>query len=281
MSNSFSSIENHPKADLELASYFAALESCVVAFSGGVDSSVVAAAALRVLGDRAVAVTGIGPAVSATDIDMARQVVAAIGIRHVLVETMEIHDPNYRMNDGRRCFFCKSNLYARLRQWADDHGFESLVSGTNLDDLGDYRPGLEAAKQYKVHAPLAELKIGKKGVRELAKHWNLPVANRPASPCLASRIAYGESVTEQKLSKLEQAERWLNEHGFVDVRVRLHPGELARVEVSSDDIERICASNLRNLMTDHFKEIGFQFVTLDLIGRQSGSLNRLLPIYSG
>jgi pyridinium-3,5-biscarboxylic acid mononucleotide sulfurtransferase len=281
MSNSLSSIENHPKADLELASYFAALESCVVAFSGGVDSSVVAAAALRVLGDRAVAVTGIGPAVSATDLDMARQVAAAIGIRHVLVETTEIRDPNYRMNDGRRCFFCKSNLYARLRQWADEHGFKSLVSGTNLDDLGDYRPGLEAAKQYKVHAPLAELKIGKKGVRELAKHWNLPVANRPASPCLASRIAYGESVTEQKLSKLEQAERWLNEHGFVDVRVRLHPGELARVEVSSDDIERICASNLRNLMTNHFKEIGFQFVTLDLIGRQSGSLNRLLPIYSG
>lgn len=280
MSNSFSAIENQLKDDLGLIRYFTALESCVVALSGGVDSSVVAMAARRALGDRAVAVTGIGPAVSATDIDMARQVVAAIGIRHVLVETTEIHDPNYRMNDGRRCFFCKSNLYSRLRQWADEHGFKSLASGTNLDDLGDYRPGLEAAKQFHVHAPLAELKIGKNGVRELAKHWNLPVANRPASPCLASRIAYGESVTEQKLSKLEQAERWLNEHGFFDVRVRLHPGDLARVEVSRDDIERICEANVRNQMTADFKKIGFQFVTLDLVGRQSGSLNRLLPIYS-
>ncbi len=271
----------HPKNEIEMSRIIESFESCVVAFSGGVDSSVVAAAAYRVLGDRAVAVTGIGPAVSEADIKMARTVASAIGIRHVLVETNEIQDPNYRLNDGRRCFFCKSNLYARLRQWADEHGFETILSGTNADDLGDYRPGLEAAANFQVQAPLADLKIDKESVRELARLWTLPVADRPASPCLASRIAYGESVTEEKLSQLEKAERWLNEHGCVDVRVRLHPGELARIEVSIVDIERLCEPNLRSQMTTYFKALGFQFVTLDLTGRQSGSLNRLLPIYNG
>jgi pyridinium-3,5-biscarboxylic acid mononucleotide sulfurtransferase len=269
------------KIEIEISQLIRNYESCVVAFSGGVDSSVVAAAAHRTLGDRAVAVTGIGPAVSQTDIEMARSVALAIGIQHVLVETNEIQDPNYRLNDGRRCFFCKSNLYARLRQWADENGFANILSGTNFEDLGDYRPGLEAAANFKVHAPLADLKIDKVGVRELARLWKLPVADRPASPCLASRIAYGESVTQEKLSQLEKAERWLIEQGFFDVRVRLHTGALVRIEVAIADIEQLCEPNLRSQMTTYFKALGFQFVTLDLMGRQAGSLNRLLPIYDG
>ncbi len=252
--------------------------NCIVAFSGGVDSGVVAAAAFLALGDKAVAITGVGPAVSQADLEAAKATAAKIGIRHILLNTEEIHDPNYQRNDGRRCYYCKSNLYAALRAWANDNDFDTIASGTNIDDLGDYRPGLDAAAENLIRSPLVDLKIGKDGVRKLAKLWDLPVADRPASPCLASRIAYGESVTTRKLSQLESAERWLTNRGFEDVRVRLHPGSLARVEVSIDEIGRFADSELREAMLSYFKEIGFAFVTLDLNGRRSGSLNMLLPV---
>lgn len=262
----------------ELVEAIGRFGNCVIAFSGGVDSGVVAAAAHQALAHRAVAVTGIGPAVSQADLEAATTTAAKIGIRHVLLPTEEIHDPNYRRNDGRRCYHCKSNLYAALRAWADSNDFDVIASGTNLDDLGDYRPGLDAAAENLIRAPLVDLKIGKAGVRALAKLWDLPVADRPAAPCLASRIAYGESVTTEKLSQLESAERWLTARGFDDVRVRLHPGGLARVEVSLDEIGRFADMELRRAMTDYFQELGFAFVTLDLNGRRSGSLNKLLPI---
>ncbi len=254
------------------------LESCVVAFSGGVDSSVVAQAAFEACGNRAIAVTGIGPSVSQEDIRSATIAAQAIGIRHLLHRTSEIADPQYLANDPRRCFHCKTNLYETLRRWANENDFATILSGTNADDLGDYRPGLDAAKDFMVVAPLAELGIGKKTVRLLAEHWKLPVADRPASPCLASRVAYGESITVEKLGMIEQAEAWLASQGFLDVRVRLHPGMLARVEVSIDDMPRMVSAAVRTELSEVFRKLGFQFVTIDVGGRQSGSLNRLLPI---
>jgi uncharacterized protein len=251
----------------------------IVAFSGGVDSSLVAAAAQRALADRAVAVTGVGPAVSQVDLEAARQVAAAIGIRHVLLETHEIYDRDYVRNDGQRCFYCKTNLYRSLRAWADQQQLSTILSGTNADDLQDYRPGLMAADNFQVQAPLAQLGIDKVQVRGLAQLWSLPTADRPASPCLASRIAYGEPVSRKRLTQIEQAERWLMDRGFTDVRVRLHPGELARLELIPSQLERLVEPDLRRELTTFFQSLGFQYVTLDLQGRRSGSLNRLLPIH--
>jgi uncharacterized protein len=166
--------------------------SVAVAFSGGVDSAVVAAAALKAKQGKAIAITGIGSAVASSELDSARSVAASIGIRHIELLTGEINDANYVRNDANRCYFCKSNLYQTLQTWANENGVERVLSGTNLDDLGDYRPGLQAAAEHFVVAPLADLKIDKQMVRRLARYFQLAIAEKPASPCLASRIAYGQ-----------------------------------------------------------------------------------------
>jgi uncharacterized protein len=259
-----------------MVDFIRSFRSCAVAFSGGVDSAVVAKAAQLALGDAAVAVTGIGAAVSQNDMDDSLAVAQQIGIRHVRLETREIENPNYLANDGKRCFYCKSELYGRIRQWCDADGVDAILSGTNADDLGDYRPGLQAAADFRVHAPLASLGYGKDMVRQLAAHWQLSVSSKPASPCLASRIAYGQFVSIERLSKIERGERWLAEKGFYDVRVRLHADNLARIELHPRDIERATAAAMREAIVQAFRKFGFDFVTLDLSGRESGSLNRAL-----
>lgn len=250
--------------------------SCVIAFSGGVDSAVVAAAAYRALGERAVAWTGIGPAVPQSDRDDAIRVARAIGIRHELVETSEITNPDYVSNGPDRCYHCKTTLYQTIRAWADQNGFSVILSGTNHDDLGDYRPGLKAAAQWQVIAPLAELEIGKAGVRQIAELWGLSVADKPASPCLASRIAYGQVVTLGKLASIEAVERWLHTRGFHDVRARVHGDGLLRIELEPSDWNRFLNTEVRDELVSLAMEKGFRFVTLDIMGRVSGSLNRVL-----
>jgi pyridinium-3,5-biscarboxylic acid mononucleotide sulfurtransferase len=252
--------------------------SVAIAFSGGVDSAVVAAAAYQALGDRAVAITGIGTAVAASELDDARQVAKAIGIQHVELSTLEINDENYVRNDAKRCYFCKTNLYGALRQWADANRVVTLLSGTNADDLSDYRPGLVAAKEWQVIAPLVDLGITKSTVRELASFFNLAIAQKPASPCLASRIAYGQAVTSERLSSIQQSEAYLKSIGFIDVRVRLHADSLVRLELNLDDLVLACEPSTRSAITHFMRGLGFKFVTLDLMGRQSGSLNQVLPI---
>jgi uncharacterized protein len=252
--------------------------SVVVAFSGGVDSAVVAAAAHKALPGKAFAITGIGSAVASSELESARKVAASVGIRHIELLTGEIDDANYVRNDAKRCYFCKSNLYQTLQSWAQQNGIERVLSGTNLDDLGDYRPGLQAAAEHAVVAPLAELKIDKPMVRRLASYFQLTIAEKPASPCLASRIAYGQSVTSERLRSIENAESFLTSLGFSDVRVRLHADALVRIELSMSDLERACEKTVRNAINTRMQELGFKFVTLDLMGRQSGSLNRILPI---
>ncbi len=256
------------------------LPSVVVAFSGGVDSAVVAAAAHLALPNRSIAITGVGSAVSQSDLQSARSVAAAIGIPHQEIATQEINNENYVRNDAKRCYFCKSTLYNTLQKWAVDNAYQYILSGTNQDDLGDYRPGLQAASEHSVVAPLVNLKITKLQVRRLAAYFQLDVADKPASPCLASRIAYGQTVTTERLHSIEQAEQFLSTLGFHDVRVRLHADGLARLELSLEDLQSACEPKTREAIAERMQKLGFKFVTIDLMGRQSGSLNRVLPILS-
>lgn len=262
----------------QLIHAMAAYPSCMVAFSGGVDSAVVATAAYRALGDRAVAWTGIGPAVPQSDREDAIRVTHAIGIRHEQVETSEISNPNYVNNGPDRCYHCKSTLFATMRTWGDRHGFDVIASGTNFDDLADYRPGLQAGKEWRVVTPLADLRIGKAAVRSIAQHWGLSVAEKLASPCLASRIAYGQVVTIGKLASIEAIERWLREKGFGDSRARVHAEGLLRIELSPSDWGRLLDENHRESCVELARSHGFHFVTLDIAGRASGSLNRTLNL---
>lgn len=252
--------------------------SVVVAFSGGVDSAVVAAAAYRALPNHSIAITGVGSAIPESDLQSARSVAKSIGIRHKEIPTQEILNEDYVRNDGKRCYFCKSTLYGTLRAWADANHYQCLMSGTNHDDLGDYRPGLQAASEYSVVAPLVNLAITKQQVRELATYFLLTVADKPASPCLASRIAYGQAVTTERLQSIELAELFLASLGFRDVRVRLHADGLVRLELGLEDLQSACEPDMRTAISDRMQQLGFKFVTLDLMGRQSGSLNRALPV---
>ncbi len=254
------------------------LGSVAVAFSGGVDSGVVAKAASVALGEKAVAVTGESPSLPRGELEGARHLAEHIGIRHVIVSTDELHDPNYVRNAGDRCYYCKSELYDRMAELLPELGVQWICSGANRDDLGDYRPGLQAAAERSVRHPLQEVGLGKLEVRALARHWDLPVWDKPASPCLSSRIAPGLAVTVERLRRIEQAEAFLKASGFRDCRVRLHEGELARLEVPAEDLARIMEPGFRQRLVDHLLSLGFCFVTLDLQGLRSGSLNVLVDL---
>ena len=254
----------------------------VVAFSGGVDSSVVLAAALRSDAEFVLAVTARSPSLAGWQLEIAKSVADQLGADHEIVDTDEINLPAYTANDTRRCFHCKSTLYGSLHQLIQAFNgvtqYNTIVSGTNADDLGDYRPGIAAGREAGVRTPLADLGIGKAVVREIAREFGLANSDLPASPCLASRIAYGIEVTPERLDRIERAESFLRSHGLVDLRVRLHEGELARIEVSANDIARLAEGDVRNLITESFRKLGFRYVTLDLQGLSSGSMNR--PIVS-
>ena len=252
------------------------LESCAVAFSGGVDSAVVAKAAHVALGQRAVAVTGVSASLAAGELTEASAVAMQIGIRHELLQTSELENPSYTKNSPRRCFHCKSELYSQMHERLADWDVKIIVSGANADDLGDYRPGLEAASEWNVRNPLAECGLGKTEVRELAAHWSLPVWNKPATPCLSSRVAYGEEVTEEKLAMIDQAERLLRDAGYGTLRVRYHAGDLARIEVPSDRIAQLAETAERKRLTEALLKIGFRYICLDLEGFRSGSQNLVL-----
>jgi uncharacterized protein len=248
----------------------------VVAFSGGVDSAVVAAAAYRALGPSAVAWTSLGAAVPESDRVAAIRVAQSIGIEHVMIPTHEIDNPEYVANRADRCFHCKSTLYESISKWACEHEFETILSGTNSEDLGDYRPGLQAAANWNVQAPLADLGYDKQTVRHIAKLWGLAVADKPASPCLASRIAYGQIVTLGRLGRIEGMEKWLDAQGFLDVRARLHADELLRIEIHPDQLLLAVCDPMRTKIANKAIELGFRYVTIDIQGRQSGSMNRAI-----
>jgi uncharacterized protein len=262
------------------------LPGVAVAFSGGIDSTVVAKAAHIALGSRAVAVTADSASVARSELEDARRLAAHIGIRHVVVATHEFDNPDYLKNDGSRCYHCKSELYSTVEQLLPELGVPVVASGANLDDLGDYRPGLVAAAEHSVRHPLQEAGFTKADVRALAKHWGLPTWDKPAAPCLSSRLAPGLAVTPERTARVEAAEAVLRALGLRECRVRYHEGDLARVEVPGREIAKLASEPVRTELARAFRRLGFKFVTLDLEGFRSGSLNELVPlevrqVYSG
>ncbi len=262
----------------QLLRYIGRYDGCLVAFSGGVDSSVVAKAAHLVLADRALAVTGKSPSLAAGELEQAVELAELIGIQHEVVVTDEFDNPRYTQNDASRCYYCKTELYSLLDQLLDRVGFGVVFSGANVEDLSDYRPGLQAAREHDVRNPLADCGFDKADVRGLANYWELPVWDKPAMPCLSSRVAYGEEVTPQRLAMIDQAEQVLRAEGCSTVRVRYHRGDLARLEVSLEELERLSQFPLRETLVEQLTAIGFKFVTMDLAGFRSGSLNQLVAI---
>lgn len=249
-----------------------------VAFSGGIDSTVVAQAAYLALGEGAVAVTADSASVARAEIEDARRLAAQIGIRHVVIATQEFHDPDYVRNDGTRCYYCKDELYDQIQARLPELGAAVICSGANLDDRGDYRPGLKAAAEHGVRHPLQEAGFTKADVRALARHWGLPTWDKPASPCLSSRLAPGVTVTPERTARVEGAEAFLRSLGLREFRVRLHEGELARVEVPPAELPRLADPALRERLVATLKGLGFRYVTLDLEGFRSGSLNELVSL---
>jgi uncharacterized protein len=256
----------------ELSSIVGGMGRVVVALSGGTDSSLVAAVAARTLGDRALAVTAVSPSLPPGEADAARRVAAEIGILHRLVRTREIEDPRYLANGLDRCYRCKTELYDRLRSVADDAGDATVLSGANADDLLDFRPGLRAAAEHGVRHPLVEAGMGKAEVRAAARTLGLSTWDKPASACLSSRIAFGERITVEELSKVGRAERLLHELGFSSCRARVH-GDLVRIEVDAVDVPRLAETQVRERVVRGLKDLGYRFVTLDLEGFRSGSMN--------
>jgi uncharacterized protein len=250
-----------------------------VAFSGGVDSTVVAQAAYLALGDATVAVTAVSESLAAGELEEAEALARQIGIRHKVIRTEEFADPNYLRNNTDRCYFCKSELYGRLSGLLGELGVEVIASGANTDDAGDHRPGMRAAGENGVRHPLQECGLSKDDVRALARAWGLPTWDKPATPCLSSRIAYGEEVTPERVRMIDQAEQWVRQNlGLRVLRVRYHKGEMARVEVPLDDLPRLVEPATRTAMTRAFRDLGFKYVTLDLDGFRSGSLNAVIPL---
>jgi uncharacterized protein len=252
----------------QLTARVAALDSAVVAFSGGVDSSVVAALAHRALGDRALAVTAVSPSVARGELDGARRVAAHIGIAHETIATDELARPGYRANGSDRCYFCKTELYERLAHLAQERGYRALLSGANQDDQGDWRPGLKAAAEHGVVHPLHD--VDKQTVRQLARRFRLPSAEKPATPCLASRIPYGTGVDPRTLHQIDEAERAVRALGFPVLRVR-HHGILGRVEIAREDLER-ALDNEREIVA-RVKDAGYAHAVIDREPFRSGRLN--------
>jgi uncharacterized protein len=272
------SITQISKQAQTLVRFISQFESCAVALSAGVDSSVVAKAAFLAVGDRAIAVTAQSASLASGELHLAKQTAALIGIRHQVIETAEFENADYLRNADDRCYHCKTELYQKLHSLAAATAGCVLLSGTNLDDLGDYRPGLVAGVEHQVVTPLADCRIDKATVRRIAKFWDLPVWDRPASPCLSSRIAYGETVTPERLAMVDAAECFLRDRGFTDVRVRYHRDDLARIEVNAEQIADLTVDSMRQTVDARLRSLGFTFVTIDLRGFQSGSLNQLLQI---
>ena len=263
----------------ELLQLLADCGQVVVAFSGGVDSSVVAKAAHLACGKSAWALTADSASLAAVERVQAQRVAELIGIQHEFIKTGEFEREEYRRNAADRCYYCKHTLYQTLAHVRTELQSSQWVNGANVDDQGDHRPGMDAAREFQVRSPLIEVGINKAQVRQLARFWQLPVWDKPAAPCLASRIAYGIEVTPERVARVEAAENLLSEQlGLRGLRVRLEANELARIEVPLDALPELTRDTVRSRVVAEFHSLGFRFVTLDLEGFRSGSLNTVLPV---
>ncbi|MBE7471259.1 MAG: ATP-dependent sacrificial sulfur transferase LarE [Anaerolineae bacterium] len=249
------------------------MESVVVAYSGGVDSALVLKVAHDCLGDKALAMTAISASLAAHERAEAEAIVSHIGARYMPIESQETADPRYLANAPNRCYFCKSEVYTKLVDYAQQEGYNYVVDGTNLDDVGDHRPGRQAARERGVRSPLQEVGLTKVEIRELARTLGLPNWDKPAAACLSSRIPYGVTITLQMLSQVERAELALKQMGFRQLRVR-HHNDIARLEIEAADFEAVLRQ--REQIVDRLKGLGYAYVTLDLAGFRSGSMNEVL-----
>lgn len=247
-----------------------------VAFSGGVDSTFLLAAAHQTLGDRALGVIGRSPSYPKRELQAAVELAEKIGARHIIVDTDEMSKEAYASNPPNRCYHCKSTLFGMVRKVADEEGLEEVLEGSNADDRGDYRPGMEAAKQLGVRAPLLEAGLTKDEIRALSREMGLPTWNKPAMACLSSRVPYGETITLVKLGRIEMTENGLRDLGVTALRVRDH-GKVARIEVAPEAIPALAAPEMREKVIAVAKQAGYQYVALDLEGYRTGAMNEVLP----
>jgi len=250
----------------------AAMDSVLVAYSGGIDSTIVLKVAYDQLQDRAIAVTAISPTFPAVELDAATRVAKEIGVRHELVQTDQLQIPAFTDNDATRCFHCKTDLYQLLGKLKKTSAATAIVDGTNLDDLGDDRPGIKAAREWGVRSPLVEAELTKAEIRSLAKALGLSNWDKPAAACLSSRIPRGITITREKLSRVEQAEEVLLAEGFRHCRVRDH-GEIARIELAQNELARMFEENRGIRISQRVKKLGFRFVTIDLEGYRPGGMS--------
>ncbi|RDH49476.1 ATP-dependent sacrificial sulfur transferase LarE [Fischerella thermalis] len=259
----------------QLKAIFAQMNQALIAYSGGVDSTLVAKVAYDVLGDRALAVTAVSPSLLPEELEDAKIQAATSGIPHQIIATHEMENPNYTSNPVNRCYFCKSELHDTLKPLAVEMGYPYVVDGVNADDLHDYRPGIQAAKERGARSPLAEVGITKAEVRQISQQLGLPWWDKPAQPCLSSRFPYGEEITVAKLQRVGRAEIFLRKLGWQNLRVRSE-GDTARIELPPEKIKDFVLSTDLNTVVTKFQEFGFIYVTLDLEGYSSGKLNRVL-----
>jgi len=253
------------------------LESVVVAFSGGVDSTLLARAAKDALGDRALLVTADSETYPASELAEAKRLGALLGMRHLIVRTEELENADYARNPINRCFFCKDELFAKLAPIAEREGCRALVYGANMDDLGDHRPGMKAAEMLGVRAPLILAELWKAEIRALSRELGLPTWDKPSYACLSSRFQYGDAITREKLRQVDAAEEFMKSLGFRQFRVR-HHDRLARLEIARDEMDRLWAEGRHEAIVTRFRELGYLYVAVDLAGFQSGSANLLLGV---
>lgn len=259
----------------ELITYLSSLEKLAVAFSSGVDSTFLLYAAKEALGENAIAITAAIHSIPERELSEAKEYCKNLGIKHFVVKTNELEIEGFTANPTNRCYLCKKDLFTKLINTAKEVGIKNVAEGSNLDDNGDYRPGMVAIDELHVLSPLRTIGFTKQEIRDLSNHFNIPTWNKPSFACLSSRIPYGEEITANKLKKVELAEDYLLENGFCQFRVRLH-GNLARIELDPNDFGKIMEYELRNRVYDRFKEIGFDYISLDLKGYRTGSLNETI-----
>ncbi len=252
------------------------LEHVAVAFSAGVDSTFVLKVALDVLGrENVTAVTGKSDSLATAEFEEAIRLTELVGAEHVIIDTGEFDNADYLANPTNRCYFCKTTLYEHMAGFITERGIKAVINGINADDASDWRPGIQAATEHNVHAPAAEAGMTKDDIRVLSKRLGLPTFDKPASPCLSSRVQYGESITPEKLRMVESGEAFLHEMGIRECRVR-HHNALARIEVPADQVARLAEPAVRARLDERFREIGYKYVTLDLRGFRSGSMNEVV-----